>query len=153
MKVSDWMSAELITVSPKTGLSETWELMRRRRIRHLLVTERGRLLGIISDRDIRLALAAHGELDRDHPDEEVQQPRHSEPGPSHNFERLGIGDVFGDVCGVLHFFFDDRFLSATTAVRSGTLAAAATPLSVIVPREAVLEQTPCETVLPIGGGS
>ena len=56
MKVSDWMSAEVITVTPKTGLSDAWELMRRRRIRHLLVMERQRLLGIISDRDIRLAL-------------------------------------------------------------------------------------------------
>src|SRR5262249_15649159 len=55
MKVRDWMSAEVITVTPKTGLSDAWELMRRRRIRHLLVMERQRLLGIISDRDIRLA--------------------------------------------------------------------------------------------------
>jgi acetoin utilization protein AcuB len=56
MRVKDWMSAGLITVDVKTGLSEAWDLMRERRIRHLLVMEGPRLVGIISDRDIRLTL-------------------------------------------------------------------------------------------------
>jgi acetoin utilization protein AcuB len=56
MLVKDWMSAGLITVEPKTGLSEAWDLMRERRIRHLLVTDGPKLVGILSDRDIRLTL-------------------------------------------------------------------------------------------------
>jgi acetoin utilization protein AcuB len=56
MIVKEWMSAGLITVDPKTGLSEAWDLMRERRIRHLLVLDGPRLVGIVSDRDIRLTL-------------------------------------------------------------------------------------------------
>ena len=56
MKVKDWMSKGLITVTPRTGLSEAWDLMRERRIRHLLVMDGSQLVGIISDRDIRLVL-------------------------------------------------------------------------------------------------
>jgi acetoin utilization protein AcuB len=43
-------------VAPATPVSEAWELMQRKRIRHLLVTEGERLVGIITDRDIRLNL-------------------------------------------------------------------------------------------------
>lgn len=56
MRVKEWMSASPTTVAPKTSVSEARELMRRKGIRHLLVTEGGRLLGIITDRDIRLNL-------------------------------------------------------------------------------------------------
>ena len=56
MLVKDWMSGGLITVDVKTGLSEAWDLMRERRIRHLLVMDGPRLVGILSDRDIRLTL-------------------------------------------------------------------------------------------------
>jgi len=58
MKVSDWMTADVITVPPTARLSDAWELMRRQRIKHLLVTGRQWLLGIISDRDIRRALGS-----------------------------------------------------------------------------------------------
>jgi len=56
MIVKDCMSRGLITVGPKTGLVEAWVLMRDRRIRHLLVIDGPQLVGIVSDRDIRLAL-------------------------------------------------------------------------------------------------
>ncbi len=56
MRISEWMTTAPITVSPTTPVSEARELMHRKRIRHLLVLEGGRLLGIITDRDIRLTL-------------------------------------------------------------------------------------------------
>src|SRR5215470_13893708 len=56
MNVKDWMSSKLITVTPETGVSAAWDLMRARRVRHLLVVRTYGLLGILSDRDIRLAL-------------------------------------------------------------------------------------------------
>lgn len=56
MIVKDRMSRGLITVDLKTGLVEAWDLMRDRRIRHLLVMDGPKLVGIVSDRDIRLAL-------------------------------------------------------------------------------------------------
>ncbi len=56
MRVREWMIASLTTVPPATSVSEAREMMQRKRIRHLLVTEGQRLLGIITDRDIRLNL-------------------------------------------------------------------------------------------------
>jgi CBS domain-containing protein/nucleotide-binding universal stress UspA family protein len=56
VRVRDWMSLMLITVTPETSVSAAWDLMRERRVRHLLIVRVQRLLGILSDRDIRLAL-------------------------------------------------------------------------------------------------
>ena len=56
MRVKEWMTSGLVTVTPETGLTAAWEVMRERHIRHLLVMEGSRLVGIVSDRDIRLAL-------------------------------------------------------------------------------------------------
>jgi len=56
MRVKEWMSASPTAVGPKTSVSEARELMRRKVIRHLLVTEGERLVGIVTDRDIRLNL-------------------------------------------------------------------------------------------------
>jgi len=56
MRVKEWMTGVPITVAPNTPVSEARSLMQRKRIRHLLVTESERLVGIITDRDIRLTL-------------------------------------------------------------------------------------------------
>ena len=56
MRVNEWMSPSPITAAPNTSVSEARELMRRSTIRHLLVTEGKELVGIITDRDIRLNL-------------------------------------------------------------------------------------------------
>jgi acetoin utilization protein AcuB len=54
MKVRELMSGAPITVSPDTTVFDARRLMQKERIRHLLVTEDRRLVGIITDRDIRL---------------------------------------------------------------------------------------------------
>jgi acetoin utilization protein AcuB len=56
MRVKEWMSASPTSVTSKTSVTEARELMQKRVIRHLLVTEGERLVGIITDRDIRLNL-------------------------------------------------------------------------------------------------
>ncbi len=56
MNVSELMTAPPITAGPDMPVLEARRLMVGRRIRHLLVTEGGKLLGIITDRDIRLSL-------------------------------------------------------------------------------------------------
>ncbi len=56
MRVKEWMSPSPTTAVPTTSVSEAREVMRRKVIRHLLVTEKERLVGIITDRDIRLNL-------------------------------------------------------------------------------------------------
>jgi acetoin utilization protein AcuB len=56
MNVSELMTAPPITGGPDMPVLEARQLMVGRRIRHLLVTEGGTLLGIVTDRDIRLNL-------------------------------------------------------------------------------------------------
>ncbi len=56
MKVQDIMTTPPITVPMEMPVLEAQALMAKRRIRHLLVTDGRQLLGIVTDRDIRLNL-------------------------------------------------------------------------------------------------
>ena len=53
MKVSKYMTRKLIAVQPNTSVKEAFMTMRARRVRHLPVVDGDRLVGIISDRDLR----------------------------------------------------------------------------------------------------
>ena len=53
MKVSKYMTQKLIAVSPETSVKEAFTTMRARRVRHLPVVDGDKLVGIISDRDLR----------------------------------------------------------------------------------------------------
>jgi CBS domain-containing protein len=56
MRVRDLMTAKPITVDPETPMLEARQRMVEDRIRHLVVVENGRVVGIVTDRDIRLNL-------------------------------------------------------------------------------------------------
>ena len=56
MLVKDLMSRPPITIAPETPVFEARQMMHTQRVRHLLVMEHGRLVGIVTDRDIRLNL-------------------------------------------------------------------------------------------------
>src|SRR5438477_339589 len=58
MKVLDIMTTPAITVGLDMPVLEAHQLMASRRIRHLPVTDGGRLMGIVTARDIRLNLPA-----------------------------------------------------------------------------------------------
>lgn len=53
MRITKFMRRSIASVNPEAALKEIEELMERRRIRHVLVMEKGQLLGIISDRDVK----------------------------------------------------------------------------------------------------
>lgn len=53
--VRDWMSREVVEVSPETSAAATEALMIERSIRRLPVMEEGRLVGIVTLEDIRTA--------------------------------------------------------------------------------------------------
>ena len=53
MRVRNWMTKVVVTVSGATRVREASDLMKTHKIRHLPVVEEGRLVGIISDRDLR----------------------------------------------------------------------------------------------------
>ncbi len=64
MIVSDAMVTDLITVHPDTSVKEAVDHMNHAHIRHLPVVMGDRLVGIVSDRDIRLyGMAAAGASD------------------------------------------------------------------------------------------
>jgi len=56
--VSDFMTRQVVTVAPDDKLRQAAERMQARGCRRLPVVEDGRLVGIISDRDVQLALAS-----------------------------------------------------------------------------------------------
>jgi acetoin utilization protein AcuB len=59
--VKDSMTREVVALSPQATAGEALALCRERRIRHLPVLEDGRLVGIVSDRDLRSATPALGD--------------------------------------------------------------------------------------------
>ena len=62
--VKDSMTREVAVLSPETTAAEALALCRERRIRHLPVLEVGRIVGIVSDRDLRSAAPALGDPGR-----------------------------------------------------------------------------------------
>jgi len=58
MKVRDWMSPDPVSVTPDTTVAHARRMMANEAIRHLPVVNDGRLIGIISDRDVMINEAA-----------------------------------------------------------------------------------------------
>jgi CBS domain-containing protein len=81
VRVRQFMTRNVITVSPKTSWIDALELFHRRSIRHLPVVVHGGVLGIISDRD---CLRIMGEsLIRD---AQAEMCGHAYEGPEHVFD-------------------------------------------------------------------
>jgi acetoin utilization protein AcuB len=51
MRVQDVMTAGVQTAKPSGKAEDAWELMRAKRIHHLVVTDGARIVGVLSDRD------------------------------------------------------------------------------------------------------
>lgn len=70
MTVSDWMTPDPAVVTPDVLLFQVHSLFRRRRCRHVPVVEDGRIVGVISDRDVLEVLSPFvntmSETDRDY---------------------------------------------------------------------------------------
>lgn len=59
MKVKDVMTLDPLTIDPEAPLGTAMEIMRTKAVRHLpVVDETGRLVGIVTDRDLRQATFA-----------------------------------------------------------------------------------------------
>ena len=59
VKMGSIMSKNLITVSGNTPIINAIRLMEKNKVRRLLVMEKGRLVGIVTQRDLLRALAFH----------------------------------------------------------------------------------------------
>ena len=58
MLIRDIMTSPAVVIPPETTLEDAYRVMHERHIRHLLVVDRTRLVGVITDRDLRLATSA-----------------------------------------------------------------------------------------------
>lgn len=56
MLVREWMTKDPLTAGPTTSIKIAWKLIQERRIRHLPVVDEHRLVGIVTDRDLRRVL-------------------------------------------------------------------------------------------------
>ena len=65
LRVRDAMTREVATVGPEAGVGEAWGLCRERGIRHLPVVEGGKVIGIVSDRDLRDVSPPRDTLDQE----------------------------------------------------------------------------------------
>ena len=64
LRVRDWMTGKLVTLSPEASVAEALTLCRERRIRHIPILEEGHLVGVVTDRDLRDASPALGDPER-----------------------------------------------------------------------------------------
>jgi acetoin utilization protein AcuB len=55
MPVQDWMSKDLITIDEDTSIMKASKVMKQNNIQHLPVLRKGRLVGMVSDRDLKEA--------------------------------------------------------------------------------------------------
>ncbi len=58
MKVRSWMVTEVITASPEDTVEEAIQLMRRFSIRHIPVVENGKLVGLVTESNLRAYLSS-----------------------------------------------------------------------------------------------
>ena len=58
MKVKNWMITEVITASPEDTVEDAIQLMRRFSIRHLPIVEDGKLVGLVTESNLRAYLSS-----------------------------------------------------------------------------------------------
>lgn len=62
MKVKDRMTEDVVTVQADWPIKKAWQIMREQKLRHLPVLKGDELVGIITDRDLRLYATASSVL-------------------------------------------------------------------------------------------
>ncbi len=55
MRVADYMSTEVATLGPDNTLLETLHFLRERKVRHVPIVDGNKLVGIVTDRDVKRA--------------------------------------------------------------------------------------------------
>lgn len=58
MLIKNWMSRPVITISPRAGMQMAREIMEKNKIRSLPVVQKDRVIGLLTDRDIKRASAS-----------------------------------------------------------------------------------------------
>ena len=53
MKIKEWMTSDVVSVSPDTSVKQAFMLMKKHGYRHLPVVRGDKLVGFVADRDLR----------------------------------------------------------------------------------------------------
>jgi acetoin utilization protein AcuB len=53
MKIKDWMTPKVVSVAPGTSVKEAFKIMKKNGFRHLPVVKGDKLVGFVTDRDLR----------------------------------------------------------------------------------------------------
>jgi acetoin utilization protein AcuB len=67
LRVRDSMTRDVVTLGPEASAAEAWAVCGEHNIRHVPVVEEGRLVGLVSDRDLRDVRGGGGERESDTP--------------------------------------------------------------------------------------
>jgi acetoin utilization protein AcuB len=78
MLVRDIMSSPAVSIPPGMTLKDAYQIMQERDIRHLPVLDEGRLVGVVTDRDLRLATSTLAPSPLS-PQSRVSEVMHGEP--------------------------------------------------------------------------
>lgn len=65
LRVRDAMTRDVVTLGPEASVGEAWGMVRERKIRHIPIVEGSRLVGIVSDRDLRDVSPPRGARDQE----------------------------------------------------------------------------------------
>src|SRR5262249_13001171 len=139
LSVRDVMSTNLVTVSPGESARRAYEIMRDRRIRHLPVVGGDRLVGILSDRDLRPVLLSPWLAGPTVAELLSEQPTRIAPGA--RVEEGGSGLVVGKI-GCLPVVEDGQLIGIATETAL---------LAVLVELLGLLTQSPRLDVIVPGG--
>ncbi len=112
MRLREIMSDGIVTVKSEETAGVAWARMKRHRIRHLVVTENGRLVGVLSDRD----LGGRNGLDvrRGRIVRELMTPQVVKADPTMTL-RQAANLMRGRLIGSLPVLDDDRLVGIVTA--------------------------------------
>ena len=67
LRVRDSMTRDVVMLGPEASAAEAWALCKEHNIRHVPVVEGGRLVGLVSDRDLRDVRGGAGDRESDTP--------------------------------------------------------------------------------------
>lgn len=67
LRVRDSMTRDVVTLGPEASAAEAWAVCNDNDIRHVPVVEEGRLVGLVSDRDLRDVRGGGGDRESDTP--------------------------------------------------------------------------------------
>lgn len=113
MLVRGRMTAEVVTAEPSTTIADALETIRSHNIRHLPVMDGDRLTGVVTDRDLRLALGPDGEASDDTTVSDIMSASPTTIAPDTPVEEAGRVLIEHRI-GCLPVMEDDRLVGILT---------------------------------------